>query len=267
MRTPRKDTNRLLPVPMYHQIYLVLREQIAEGRFDTARPLPSEHELSAYFGVSRVTMRGALNKLESDGLISRQRGRGTFAIAGKRLQAEQSELSGLFENLITLGLKTTVKVIELDQIAAASDVAKALHLQSGAPVYKAVRVRSYHGEPISHVTTFVPEAVGKAFGKKELAAKPMLVLLEESGVRVGEATQTIGAKLADAVVAPLLDTELGAPLLSVTRVVRDVKGHPVQLLRGLYRADRYQYEMQLSRARDERARVWVSDTKKRLRAE
>jgi len=251
---------------MYHQIYLVLREQIAEGHFDPERPLPSEHELSAYFGVSRVTMRGALDKLEREGMILRQRGRGTFAVAGKRREPPGSELSGLFENLISLGLKTTVKVIELDKIGAPRDVAKMLNLQSGEPVYKAVRVRSYHGEPISHVTTFVPESVGKAFGRKELAAKPMLVLLEESGVKVGEATQTISAKLADAVIAPLLETELGAPLLSVCRLVRDMKGRPVQLLRGLYRADRYQYEMQLSRAHDERTRVWVTDARKRAEA-
>jgi GntR family transcriptional regulator len=262
VRTPRKDTNRLLPVPMYHQIYLVLREQIAEGHFDPTRPLPSEHELSAYFGVSRVTMRGALDKLEADGMISRQRGRGTFALGGRPVDAPRSQLSGLFENLITLGLKTTVKVIELDKVPAPIEVAKSLKLAPSEPVYKAVRVRSYHGEPISHVTTFVPEAVGKAFGRKELAAKPMLVLLEESGVKVGEATQSISAKLADAVVAPLLETELGAPLLSVTRLVSDMKGRPVQLLRGLYRADRYQYEMQLSRTHDERARVWVMDSGK-----
>jgi GntR family transcriptional regulator len=247
---------------MYHQIYLVLREQIGEGRFDPTRPLPSEHELSAHFGVSRVTMRGALDKLEREGLISRQRGRGTFATASKREDGSSKELAGLFENLITLGLKTTVKVIEFECIPAPPDVSRSLELPDGAPVYKAVRVRSYHNEPISHVTTFVPESVGKAFGRKELTAKPMLVLLEESGVKVGEATQTIGAKLADAVIAPLLETELGAPLLSVTRLVSDLKGRHVQLLRGLYRADRYHYEMQLSRREDARARVWVIDSGK-----
>ncbi|KAB2838811.1 MAG: winged helix-turn-helix transcriptional regulator, partial [Burkholderiales bacterium] len=62
----RRDANQILPVPMYHQIYLVLREQILEGRFDPDQPLPSEHQLSAHFGVSRVTLRGALDRLETE---------------------------------------------------------------------------------------------------------------------------------------------------------------------------------------------------------
>jgi GntR family transcriptional regulator len=255
----RNNANRLLPVPMYHQIYLVLREQIGDGQFDLTQPLPSEHELSDHFGVSRVTLRGALNKLEGEGLISRQRGRGTFALpAAKRREPSRSELSGLFENLLSMGLKTTVKVIELEKIPATADVAKTLHLTPGAAVYKAVRLRSYHGEPISYVTTFLPEAIGESFGSKELTSKPMLALLEESGVKVGDATQTISAKLADGTVAPLLEVDLGSPLLAVTRVVRDLKGRPVQLLHGLYRADRYRYQMELSRVHNERTQVWVS---------
>jgi GntR family transcriptional regulator len=258
----RKNMNRLLPVPMYHQIYLVLREQIMDRHFDPAQPLPSEHELSDHFGVSRVTLRGALNKLEKEGLISRQRGRGTFALAVERRRDPlRSELSGLFENLLSMGLKTTVKVIELEQIPATDEVAKALNLKAGVSVYKAVRLRSYHGEPISHVTTFLPEAIGRNFGRKELTSKPMLALLEESGVKVGEATQTISAKLADGTVAPLLEVDLGSPLLAVTRVVRDLKGRPVQLLHGLYRADRYRYQMELSRVHNERTRVWVSSAR------
>ncbi|CAG1005358.1 HTH-type transcriptional repressor NagR [Burkholderiales bacterium] len=256
----RRDANQILPVPMYHQIYLVLREQILEGRFDPDQPLPSEHQLSAHFGVSRVTLRGALDRLETEGLISRQRGRGTFALMERRAENRRAELSGLFANLITLGLKTTVKVIDLEVLPAPADVAEALQLGAPKEVQKALRVRSYRGEPFSHLTTFVPQEIGRYFGRKELSAKPMLALLEEAGVKIGTATQWIGAKLADAVVAPLLGIELGSPLLSVTRVVRDIHRQPVQLLRGLYRPDRYQYEMQLSRAKDDGTRIWVSET-------
>ncbi|MBI3148189.1 MAG: GntR family transcriptional regulator [Betaproteobacteria bacterium] len=256
----RRDANQILPVPMYHQIYLVLREQILEGRFDPDQPLPSEHQLSAHFGVSRVTLRGALERLEEDGLISRQRGRGTFALMERRGEVRRAEISGLLANLLSLGLKTTVRVVDFELVQAPGDVADALQVSPGAEVQKAVRVRSYRGEPFSHLTTFVPQEIGRHFGRKELGGKPMLALLEESGVKVSAATQWIGAKLADSVVAPLLGIELGSPLLSVTRVARDTHRQPVQLLRGLYRPDRYQYEMQLSRAKDDGTRVWVSET-------
>lgn len=256
----RRDANQILPVPMYHQIYLVLREQILEGRFDPKQPLPSEHHLSAHFGVSRVTLRGALERLEADGLVLRQRGRGTFALTERRGDGRRNELSGLLGDLLKLGQKTTIKVIDFEVIAVPADVAEILQLSPGTEVQRAVRVRSYRGEPFSYLTTYVPQDIGRNFGRKELASKSMLLLLEETGVRVGTATQWIGAKLADTVVACALGIELGSPLLSVTRIVRDHFRQPVQLLRGLYRPDRYQYEMQLARAKDEGSRVWIADS-------
>lgn len=86
----------------------------------------------------------------------------------------------------------------------------------------------------------------------------MLTLLEEAGVQVESASQTLSARLADSKVAPLLDVDVGAALLSVQRVVRDVEGHPVQLLRGLYLPDRYEYRMELSRVEGDKTNVWVS---------
>ncbi len=256
-RKPRNETNGLLPVPMYHQIYLVMKEQLANGRIDPREPLPSEHELAAHFGVSRVTLRGALAKLEREGLIIRQRGRGTFARPAGAAGQERGELSGLFENLVATGLKTTVRVVELAAVPAPVDVAQALALDSGAPVRKTVRVRSYRDAPVALLTTFVPEAIGGRFSRRDLTEQPMLVLIEAAGVRVADATQWINACLADASSAALLDAEIGAALLSVSRIVRDERGRPVQLLRGLYRPDRYQYEMRLARRDHDRARIWV----------
>src|SRR5690606_25875060 len=96
------------------------------------------------------------------------------------------------------------------------------------------------------------------FGRRELAKKPILLLLEESGVRVGHATQSISARLADAQVAPLLGVAVGSALLAVRRLIHDEAGRPVQWLHGLYRPDRYEYQMQLSRVGDIDAKVWVS---------
>jgi GntR family transcriptional regulator len=258
LKTIRKaDTGAMLPLPRYHQIYLVLREQLSEGRFGTEVPLPGELELAGQFGVSRVTMRAALDRLAVDGLIVRQRGRGTFARRTPAATPAQANLAGLLENLVSMGLKTAVRLIDLDNIGAPADVAGSLGIARGDPVQKAVRVRSHKNAPFSHITTFVPQAVSSGFSRKQLAAKPMLSLLEEAGVKVAGAEQTVSAKLADHTVAPLLEVELGAALLAVTRIVYDERKRPVQLLRGLYRPDRYEYQMHLSRVGDE-TRIWVS---------
>ena len=259
-----------MPMTKYHQIYLVLREQLVEGRFSEG--LPGEVALMLQFGVARVTVRRALEQLAAEGLISREPGRGTrsllpldsvrpsasnapaFAEKGHR-----AGLTGLLENLVSMSQQTSVKVLQVDTVPASSAVSKALQIQLGATVQKAVRVRSTQQGPLSHITTYVPGDIARRFGRRELAKKPILVLLEEAGVTVGRAQQTISARLADVPVAQHLDIAVGSALLAVRRLIFDNKERPIQWLHGLYRPDRYEYEMQLSRVGSIDAKVWVSE--------
>ncbi len=252
-----------LPLPKYHQVYLVLRQQLDEGRF--AQRLPSELALTQEFGVARVTVRKALERLVAEGRIVRTPGRGTVPVepparrsaAGDALPALASA-GGLLENIVSMGLRTSVKVIDCALLRASNAVAQALQLPTDAKVQKAVRVRSTREGPLSHITTWVPETLARGFGRRELARQPILLLLEASGVKIGRATQTISARLADAATARLLDVSVGSALLAVNRLVLDANERPVQWLHGLYRPDRYAYEMQLSRVGSIDAKVWVS---------
>jgi GntR family transcriptional regulator len=124
-------------------------------------------------------------------------------------------------------------------------------------VQKAERVRSTREGPVSHITTWVPETISHGFGRRELTQKPILVLLEEAGVKVGRAEQSISARLADAEMARHLDVPVGSALLAVRRLIYDVQEKPVQWLLGLYRPDRYEYQMQLSRVGSIDAQIWV----------
>lgn len=255
-----------LPLRKYHQIYLVLRQQLQDGRFETG--LPGELALMEQFGVARVTVRRALLQLAEEGLILREPGRGTRPVRAHgqevHLQAStlasgnQARLTGLLENLVAMGMRTKVKVLSVERMRASPDVAEALRLQRSEWVQKAERVRSTAEGPLSHITTWVPDAISSGFGKRELAQKPILVLLEESGVKVGRAEQTISARLADVGMAQHLDVAVGSALLAVRRLIYDADDRPVQWLHGLYRPDRYEYQMQLSRVGGIDAKVWVS---------
>ncbi len=252
-----------MPMTKYHQIYLLLREQLHEGKF--AQGLPGELALMKQFSVARVTVRRALEQLAAEGMISREPGRGTRALdvsaAGTPAHAEKgqrAQLTGLLENLVSMGLRTSVRVLEVETVTASANVAQALQLAVGDPVQKAIRVRSTKDGPLSHITTYVPGDIGRKFGRRELSRKPILVLLEESGVKVGRAQQTISAKLADVLVARHLEVAVGSALLAVRRLIYDDQDRPIQWLHGLYRPDRYEYEMQLSRVGSIDAKVWVS---------
>ena len=257
--------NQNLPLPKYHQIYLVLCEQLQEGKFNEG--LPGELALMKQFSVARVTVRRALQQMAEEGLIKREPGRGTRpvnreAAAGAPQDAsgsasQQARLTGLLENLVTMGLRTSVKVLSVQTLLAPKDIQEKLQVLPTELVQKAERIRSTREGPLSHITTWVPSSFAKGFGQRELAQKPILVLLEEAGVKVGRAEQTISARLADAEMARHLDVPVGSALLSVRRLIYDQQDQPVQWLLGLYRPDRYEYQMQLSRVGSIDAQIWV----------
>ncbi|MDH4396661.1 MAG: GntR family transcriptional regulator [Limnobacter sp.] len=244
----RLDPNQV--VPLYHQIYLILREQIIEGHFDT-KPLPGELVLAEQFNVSRVTMRRALQDLVKEGLVARGRGKGTFVKprsgSATGSVGHSQTLSASAMRLQASGDSSDLQLITSKRIIPPSDIAQALHLPSDAVVEKLIRIRQYQDQPIAHLTSYIPEDLSGRICRRRLKELPILMLLEEAGVKVAKARQTISARLADATVAYALGVPVGAPLLAISRVAYDENNRPVQLLRGLYRPDRYDYRIELSR--------------------
>jgi GntR family transcriptional regulator len=245
--------------PRHHQVYIVLRQQIVEGTYPSGQPLPGEHELATLFSVSRITIRRALDRLGDEGLIIRRRGSGTYPQAPLQQEPLRANLRGLLENLLAMGLKTSVEVLSFAYVAASTDVARAMEIPVGTIVQKAVRVRRLKGTPFSYLTTYVPESIGRTFSKTDLGKRPLLVLLEDAGVTVSRADQTITAKLADTIVAPLLELDVGSALLAVKRQVRDEKGRVVEYIEALYRPDLYEYEMSMLRVAGTESPVWAPD--------
>lgn len=251
-----------LPLSKYHQIYLVLLEQLQEGHF--ADGLPGELELARHFGVARITVRRALEQLADEKLIVREVGRGTRpaprleqANRGRKAAGEGAapQLKGLLESIVSVSRKTSVKVIEWRLVPANHELAESLQVAEGEKVRKAVRRRSTSAGPMSYITTWVPEALVAGVERSDLASKPILELMQESGVVLGRAMQTVSARQADARVASELQVPVGSALLWVRRLVYDSNDRPVQLLHGLYRPDRYEYRMELSQVGGVDARI------------
>lgn len=245
-----------LPTPLYHQVYLILRNKILTGEYQFGSAILSEQETSGKFGVSRITAKRALNELADDGYVKRERGRGTRVIYNAPTPPVRASVEGLLENLLAMGLETDVRLLSFDYVQPDGEVTRALQCDDDCAVQRAVRVRSLEGEPFSFLTTYVPEDIGRSFSRDDLASRPLLALLERSGVIVGKAEQTISATLADMEVSAALGLELGSPLISIQRIVYDQNERPVEFIKGLYRPDRYQYRMMLSRVGDEMSRSW-----------
>lgn len=248
-----------LKTPLYHQIYLILKGQITDGVYGTDARLPSEQDLTERFGVSRITAKRAMDELAAEGLVVRERARGTRVIFQPPSAPIAFSVEGLLENLIAMGHETTAQLLEFVYLPASNAVAEALEIESGAEVQRAVRVRYLEDAPFSHLTTYVPSAIGRQFSADELSSLPLLSLLERCGVKVDSASQSISATLADNIVAQFLGVNAGSALMKITRVVRDQNGKPVEFITALYRPDRYQYRMSLSRVQGETENRWAAD--------
>jgi GntR family transcriptional regulator len=136
-------------------------------------------------------------------------------------------------------------------------VAEALGLSEGERTQHSIRVRFMDNAPFSYLSTHVPERIGASYSEDDLATKPLLSLLERSGVVAVEAGQTLSATLAGPDVAHALQVEVGSALIALTRVVRGSDGRGVEYLSALYRPDRHQFHMALTRAGEGSDRHWL----------
>lgn len=236
------------PTPLYHQVFLVLRDLILSGGMDPSGRVPGEFEVARRFGVSRITAKRALDELAADGLVTRRRGRGTLVAPNLPTRPLSGTISGLLENLRILGLKSQVELLDFGYRSPPDDVRAALSLDAGEIAQRSVRKRHIDGDPLSYSVTWLPEKLGRSFRSEELRSNPILALLERRGVLIGRAEQTIGAEAADAETARHLGIRRGAPLLTVLRLVYDQNDVPVQHIFLKYRPDRYSYHMTLGRA-------------------
>jgi len=236
-------------VPLYYQLANVLSNKIVSGELRAGDRLPTEVELVAEYGISRITVRQALRLLEGEGLIRREVGRGTFVNAYNPFTGAL-KVEGSLEDVISLG-RNPVKVVGISTIKAGPDDAQQLGVDPGSAIVRAVRIRMHHDEPYSHIVNDLPGDIGRRFTRADWKGVVLRVIEEKLGLPLRDAEQTVRASLADARLARLLRVKVGAPLLSVERIVRTEHARVVERVRIHYRSDVYAMKVHLSRGHQE----------------
>lgn len=204
----------------YREIADALRAEIDEGALGAGRVLPSEAELSRTHAASRVTVRKALDVLRDEGLVDSRQGFGWF-VAASPLQQTLGRLGTIESQLAASDRTSEREVLSFAFVDAPADVAAIL---GAGPVLEVRRRNLADGEPFARVTVWCPEHLGATLSRADVAATPFYDLL---AVRLGGATQTIGAAAASADDAELLGVPVGAPVLVCRRVTDDAEGVPV----------------------------------------
>ncbi|RYE01390.1 MAG: GntR family transcriptional regulator [Sphingobacteriales bacterium] len=242
-------------LPIYQQLHIVLSRKLRDGEFPPDEPIPGELELARIYDVSRVTVRKTLSLLESEGLISRRRGRGTYPVEQADDQSPAS-LNGVLDNLITIGVNTTAKTLSLGWLAPPTIVKRALGLGPKDEALRVERLRFNNDEPFSLTTMWVAPKFGKYFRDFESSGKLVIQVLEENGVHPHSADQTLSAVAADDAAADALGVDIGAPLIRLSRTVRREDGVSLLFQQSLYVPSRYEYHMMLKRDRSDAGPQW-----------
>jgi len=235
-------------LPLYTQIRESLRSRIFDGTYREHAQLPTEGELTATFGVSRITVRQALNDLQKEGLIYKIHGKGTFVSKPKAFQ-DLASLQGFGEAMNRHGHETFNKLIGLRHLAPPKGVAAALRCARDDEVTELKRVRYLNREPISLDISYVPRVVGERLAREDLATRDVFLILENDyGFALGEAELRIDATTADDALARQLQVVEGAPILRIERLTRTTAGTPLDFEYLYYRGDAFQYRLRIERA-------------------
>ena len=234
-------------IPLHEQISSWLREEIDSGSLPPDAQLPSEHDLCQQFGVSRVTVRRALQTLEADGLIFRRQGLGSF-VCDRRMAQGLVRLTDFAQDMARAGLEASSRVLHQENEPAPAPIAERLALAPGSPVLRLDRLRLGDGEPLALDRTWIPPYYAQLVHGHDLARETLYRVLErEYGIPALSGRYRITAGAADDETAHLLHVAPGDPLLVIERTTRTVGEKPVYFQRRFYRSDRMAYELELAR--------------------
>ncbi len=240
--------NAMAHQPLYLQIKDTLKRQILEGTYAPYQRMPSESELMAKFGVSRITVRQALRDLHREGLIFTTQGKGTFASKPKAMQDVQ-HLEGFEEAMNSKGYETSAQLVSIKEISPTKDVQDKLNIQARDGVVEVVRVRYLNREPVSVDTSFFPVAIGQQLFSKDLGRDIFPLLENELSINLGRADISLEARPADANIAKLLQMDIGEPIMWVQRLTLDIENNPVDYEYLAFRGDSYKYHFHVERER------------------
>ncbi|NEB22342.1 myo-inositol degradation transcriptional regulator [Streptomyces coelicoflavus] len=236
------SVDRSSPVPLYFQLAQQLEASIEHGALTPGSLLGNEIELAARLGLSRPTVRQAIQSLVDKGLLVRRRGVGTQVVHSK--VRRPLELSSLFDDLEAAGQRPATKVLVNTVVPAAAEVAAALGVAEESDVHRVERLRLTHGEPMAYMCNYLPPGL-LDLDTGQLEATGLYRLMRAAGITLHSARQTIGARAATDGEAERLGEDAGAPLLTMERTTFDDTGRAVEFGTHTYRPSRYSFEFQL----------------------
>jgi DNA-binding GntR family transcriptional regulator len=226
-------------LPLHQQIYEILRGNMLRGKWVAGEMFPTELELIDEYRVSRATIRQVMDRLVSEGLVHRQRGRGTF-ISEPTLEQGLSRIISFTEDMRRRGLVSETRILAAEIIPAVEDIANVLKIQTGESVAYLKRLRIANYEPMCIEESHLIYGLCPGIFDDDFSVQPLRETLEKKyNIHITRALQKIHASVAGQETAKLLRVTSPAALLFIERTSYNEYDVPVEFLRLYFRGDRY----------------------------
>lgn len=231
---------------IFQEVAKQIQEKIDKGLYISSQRLPSEYDLAKEFGVSRLTVRKAIDELISRNILVKQKGKGTYVMTQQKVQSGRAGLQGFTEAAKSYGKTSKTEVISFEPLADVPDeVTRALQLDGQEEVYHLVRLRSFDNEPMTVEDLYIRSIYLPEVTEKQLEGS--LFTLIEKQIEIAYSHQEVEAILVTEELSPLLKVNVGEPLLMVHSITYSITATPILYDTSYYRADRYTFKNTLHR--------------------
>lgn len=237
-----EDIDKEGPLPYHYQLRELLRADIEAGRWKVGERLPSERELCETFNLSRTTVREAIDALVNEGLLRREKGRGTFLAEPKILEGLLQSPTGFTDSMHEQGYRVDTKVLRMEVTTVRPSIARELHLAVDEQVIRVERLRFILNEPILLVSSYVPYRICPRLIDEDLTRNSLYQLLQSKyGLKIARAKRFMEAVAANEFEARLLGIKPGAPLMLIESTSYMEDGMPLEYFKAVHRGDRTRF--------------------------
>lgn len=228
------------PIPVYYQLKEMIKEKITNGTWQVGQCIASERELTEAYGVSRMTVRQALGELVQEGLLVREKGKGTFVCEPKVKQEDMMSFSDIIKKA---GRSLITKVLDFEVINTPDELADTFEVEK---IYKINRLRLVDGEAVANEVVYIPcEYCG--FVTKEDLEGSLFKLLEEKGYVIESTESALAAVIMDEELKTLFNVDKQVPLLRSHNAALNSEGEIIYVEDAVYRSDKYVLEINISK--------------------
>lgn len=235
-------------LPLHYQLTNILRNQILSGEWPPGAKLPTEDRLARKYGVSRITVRKAKEKIIEEGLIRSIQGSGSYSTEPAMWKPHPLAVETI-DDILTLGKEMAFKIHEFRMISNSEEIAKKLRNRQDRFIFQIIGIRYSQGRPFSYVLYHLPFELGSRISVELLNENPFIPQFEKlAGIQVTEGVQSIYSGRAGRMVSQHLGIRQGSPVLFMETLYFDSGGRPIEFVKAQYREE-FRYTIRVARTK------------------